>query len=207
MSLIYLLWGIIIGLIMAAPIGPVNVICIRRAMTRGPMNGFTVGLGAAIADGLFGTLAAFGLTSITQILDDINGWIEVVGGVVLIVIALNLWFSHPHILDIQDTYKDRIKAAIGTFLLTMTNPMTILGFVALFVGLGLGDMGQNYANAAFISMGIFMGSSLWWAILSLSAAKVSEKLSDHHLSRINKVSAIIIFAFGGIALIKNLFSL
>ncbi len=207
MSLIYLLWGIFIGLIMAAPIGPVNVICIRRAMTRGSMNGFVVGMGAALADGLFGTLAAFGLTSITRILDNLSGWIEIVGGIVLIVIALNLWFSHPHILDTQDTYKDRIKAATGTFLLTMTNPMTVLGFVALFVGLGLGDMGQNYANAAFISVGIFIGSGLWWAILSLCAAKVSEKLSDHHLSRINKVSAIIIFTFGTVALINNLFFL
>ncbi len=203
MSFIYLPWGILIGLIMAAPLGPVNIICIRRAINKGPVNGFVVGLGATVADGMFGTMAAFGLLSVTKILEDINGWIEVVGGLVLIVVAIKLWFSHPHVDDVRDTYKDRIKAAIGTFFLTVTNPMTIIGFVALFVGLGLGDMGKNYLNAGLISLGIVVGSILWWAILSISAHKISKKLSDNHLANINKVSASFIFVFGVVALGKN----
>lgn len=204
MSLIYLIWGILIGLIMAAPIGPVNIICIRRAMTKGPMNSFVVGLGAAVADGFFGSLAAFGLAGLTQILKEINGWIEIVGASVLILIAVNLWLSHPHADDIKDTYKDRFKAAFGTFLLTMTNPLTVLGFVAIFISLGLGNMGDNYLNATLISLGILLGSSLWWALLSVGAARIANKLSDNHLEKINKISAAIIFCFGSLALIKNL---
>lgn len=204
MSLIYLIWGILIGLIMAAPIGPVNIICIRRAMTKGPMNGFVVGLGAAVADGFFGSLAAFGLAGLTQILNDINGWLEMVGGSVLIFIAINLWFSHPHADEIKDTYKDRFKAAFGTFLLTMTNPLTVLGFVAIFISLGLGNMGDNYLNATLISIGILLGSSLWWALLSVGSARIAKKLSDDHLEKINKTSAAIIFCFGSAALVKNL---
>jgi threonine/homoserine/homoserine lactone efflux protein len=95
MSLIYLPWGILIGLIMAAPLGPVNVICLRRAITRGPMNGFVVGLGAALGDAIFGTMAAFGFVSVTTLLDVFDGWVEIVGGLVLVVIGVNLWFSHP----------------------------------------------------------------------------------------------------------------
>lgn len=202
----YLFWGIFIGLVMAAPLGPVNIICLRRALTFGSMNGFIVGLGAAIADGIYGSMAAFGLVSITRLLEDINGWVEIIGGSILLIVGIKLWFSHPKLGSVQDTYKDRFKAAIGTFILTMTNPMTILGFAALFIGLGLGKMGQNYANATLISTGIFLGSCFWWAILSVSAGKVSQKLSDDHLVLVNKISAVIISLFAMFAFIKNLFS-
>ena len=204
MSLTYLPWGIFIGLIMAAPIGPVNIICIRRALTKGSMNGFVVGLGAALADGFFGALAAFGLAGLTRILNDFNGWIEIVGGMALLFIGARLWFSHPHVADVKDCYKDRLKAATGTFLLTMTNPLTVLGFVAIFVSLGLGNMGNNYLNATVISFGIVVGSTLWWAILSFGAGKISKKLNDEHLEKVNKISAVIIIIFGLVAIFKNL---
>jgi threonine/homoserine/homoserine lactone efflux protein len=203
MSFVYLPWGIVIGLIMAAPIGPVNIICLRRSLMKSPINGFTVGLGAAAADGLFGFIAAFGLASVTRLIEQYNGWVEIVGGVILLVIGINLWFSHPHMDNIQDTYNDRIKAATGTFLLTITNPMTVLGFGALFIGLGLGDMGQNYSNAGLISIGILLGSALWWGILCSSASRFSDKVLDYHLAIINKISAILILVFGSVALIKN----
>lgn len=189
---------------MAAPIGPVNIICIRRALTKGPINGFIVGTGAALADGLFGTLAAFGLAGLTTFIEEFNVWFQVVGGIALMVIAIRLWFSHPHVDNIKDTYKDRIKAAIGTFLLTMSNPLTVLGFVAIFVSMGLGEMGNNYFNACFISLGIFIGSCSWWAIVSFGAAKIGKGLSDKGLEKINHISAIIIMFFGLVAFFKNL---
>lgn len=205
MSFLYLPWGIVIGLVMAAPIGPVNIICIRRAITKGPINGFFVGQGAAIADGLFGSLAAFGLTGITQLVNDYNGIIQITGAAALIVIGIKLWFSRPHVDDVKDTFKDRIKAALGTFLLTMTNPLTVLGFIAIFIGLGFGDMGDNFINAGLISVGVFIGSSMWWGIISFCSAKVSNKISDRHLENINKVSAIILFIFAAVAIVRNLF--
>jgi threonine/homoserine/homoserine lactone efflux protein len=204
MSPVYLLWGMLIGLVMAAHIGPVNIICIRRALTKGPKNGFVVGTGAAFADGLFGALAAFGLAGLTTFIEEFNVWFQVIGGIALIVIALKLWFSHPHIDDIRDTYKDRTKAAIGTFLLTMSNPLTVLGFVAIFVSMGLGEMGNNYFNASFISLGIFIGSCLWWAIISNVSAKIGKGITDKGLEKINKILAVIIMLFGLSAFIKNL---
>ncbi len=204
MSLIYLPWGILIGLIMAAPIGPVNIICIRRAMTKGPANGYFVGQGAAVADGLFGALAAFGLTGMTQLINTYNGIIQIIGAIALIIIGIKLWVSHPHVGNVDDTFSDRMKAATGTFLLTLTNPLTILGFVAIFVGLGFGDMGDNLINATLVSAGILTGSSLWWGIVSFSSARLTRNLSDRHLENINKTSAIILFLFAIIALIRNI---
>jgi threonine/homoserine/homoserine lactone efflux protein len=203
MSSVYLLLGILIGLVMAAPIGPVNIICIRRALTKGPKNGFIVGTGAAVADGFFGALAAFGLAGLTTFIEEFNIWFQVGGGVALIIIATKLWFSHPHVDAIIDTYKDRIKAAIGTFLLTMSNPLTVLGFVAIFMSMGLEKMGNNYFNASFFSVGIFVGSCLWWAIVSHGAAHLGKGVTDKGLEKINHISAIIILFFGLVALVKN----
>lgn len=205
MSFIYLPWGVAIGLIMAAPIGPVNIICIRRAMTKGPANGYFVGQGAALADGIFGALAAFGLTGMTQLIDNYNGIIQIIGAIALIIIGLKLWFSRPHVDDVEDTFKDKLKAAVGTFLLTMTNPLTILGFVAVFIGLGFGDMGDNLVNAALISTGIILGSSLWWGLISFGSAKLSRNLADRHLENINKISALVLFVFAALALFRNIF--
>lgn len=205
MSLLYLPWGIIIGLIMAAPVGPVNIICIRRSLTKGPANGYIVGQGAAIADGLFGAVAAFGLTGLTQVINNYNGIVQIVGAIALVIIGIKLWFSHPHVDDVQDTFQDKIKAAIGTFFLTLTNPLTVLGFIAIFVGLGFGDMGDSFANATLISLGILIGSSFWWGIISYGSARIFRSLSDRHLENINKVSAVILFVFAIITFARNLF--
>lgn len=204
MSPVYLLWGTLIGLVMAAPIGPVIIICIRRALTKGPRNGFIVGTGAALADGLFGAFAAFGLAGLTTFIEEFNVWFQVVGGFALIAIAIKLWFNHPHVDDIKDDYKDIIKAVLGTFLLTIANPLTVLGFVAIFVSVGLGEMGNNYYNASLISFGIFIGSCLWWAIISFGTAKVGKGISDKGLEKVNHISAIIIMIFGLAAFLKNL---
>ena len=204
MSLLYLPWGILIGLIMAAPVGPVNIICIRRSLTKGPANGYIVGQGAAIADGLFGAVAAFGLTGLTQVINNYNGLVQIIGAVALIIIGVKLWFSHPHVDDVKDTFQDKLKAAVGTFLLTLTNPLTVLGFIAIFVGLGFGDMGDSFTNATLISCGILIGSSFWWGIVSYGSARIFRRLSDHHLENINKVSAVILFIFAVVTLVRNL---
>ena len=140
----------------------------------------------------------------TTLLNVFDGWVEMVGGLALVIIGVNLWFSHPSFENVKDTYKDRFKAASGTFLLTITNPMTVLGFVALFVGLGLNELGQNYFNAVIISIGILIGSVSWWAILSIGAVKLSNKLNNRHLMIINRISAVLIFSFGAAALFRNL---
>lgn len=190
---------------MAAPLGPVNLICIRRTLAYSKRNGFTVGMGAAVADTLFGGIAAFGLSSVMGMVHRVNGWFEIVGGVILILVSINLWTKHPHLADAEDTVRDRLKGAAGAFGLTLMNPMTIVGFIALFVALGLQDMGQNPLNAAAITVGIFLGSSLWWFTLTRGAGYMRGRLSDDHLLKINRVSALIVALCGLWALGKNFF--
>ncbi|PCJ55420.1 MAG: hypothetical protein COA79_20670 [Planctomycetota bacterium] len=94
--LIYIIWGILIGVLVAAPLGPVNLICIRRTLAYSRRNGFTVGMGAAVADTIFGAIAAFGLSTVMGMVNRVNGWFEIIGGIILIVVSLNLWTKHPH---------------------------------------------------------------------------------------------------------------
>jgi len=204
MAVTYLFWGIAIGLMVAIPLGPVNLICIRRSLSYGPVNGFVVGMGAAVADTIFGAIAAFGLTSVMQEVERINGWVEIMGGVILLGVSINLWRKHPHLEDVEDNIRDRLKASFGAFLLTIVNPMTILGFVALFVALGLGDMGGDFHNALLVVIGVFMGSGLWWATLCQFAGHMKKRLSDDHLVMINRISALIVAACGLWALFKGL---
>ncbi|MCF8474157.1 MAG: LysE family transporter [Emcibacter sp.] len=203
MPLIYILWGLMIGLLMAAPLGPVNLICIRRTLAYSKRNGFTVGMGAAVADTIFGAIAVFGLSSALGLVNKINGWVEIIGGIVLIGVSINLWVKHPHLADVKDTVRDRIKGAAGAFSLTIMNPMTILGFVFLFGALGLGDIGQNVEQSFALVFGIFLGSSLWWFTITRCAGYMKNRLSDDHLLIINRVSAIIVALCGLWALGKS----
>ncbi len=204
MPLIYILWGILIGLVMAAPLGPVNLICIRRTLAYSRRNGFTVGMGAAVADTIFGAIAAFGLSSVMGFVDQVNGWFEIIGGIILILVSINLWTKHPHLADVEDTIRDRLKGAVGAFSLTIMNPMTVLGFVFLFGALGLGEMWHNTVDAVAIIAGIFLGSSLWWFTVTGCAGHMRSRLSDDHLLKINRVSAMIVALCGVWALGKNL---
>lgn len=205
MPLIYILWGALIGVVMAAPLGPVNLICIRRTLAYSRRNGFTVGMGAAVADTIFGAIAAFGLSSVMGMVSRVNGWVEIIGGVILILVSINLWTKHPHLADVEDTIRDRLKGAVGAFTLTIMNPMTILGFVFLFGALGLQHMGQEPLRAVAIIIGIFIGSSLWWFTITGCAGYMRGRLSDDHLLKINRVSALIVALCGIWALSKNLF--
>jgi len=196
MPAMYILWGILIGVLVAAPLGPVNLICIRRTLAYSRRNGLTVGMGAAVADTIFGGIAAFGLSSVMGFVDKIDGWFSLVGGGILIVLGINLWNKHPHLSHVEDTVRDRLKGAAGAFTLTIMNPMTILGFVALFVALGLQDMGQQPINAIAVTFGIFLGSGLWWFTITGCAGYMKSRLSDHHLLIINRVSAVIVALCG-----------
>lgn len=204
MPLIYILWGLLIGLVIAAPMGAVNLICIRRTLAYSRRNGFTVGMGAAVADTIFGAVAAFGLSSVLGMVNRIDGWIQIIGGIILIIVSINLWTKHPHLADVQDTIRDRLKGAVGAFTLTIMNPMTILGFVFMFGAFGLVNMGREPLHAIALIIGIFLGSSLWWFTITGCAGYMRNRLSDDHLLRINRVSAIIVALCGVWALSKSL---
>ncbi len=199
-SLTIFLRGFIIGLSIAAPVGPIGVLCIRRTLAEGRLNGFLSGLGAATADMLYGAVAAFGLTFITDLLVGQANWLRLVGGAFLLFIGIHTFIAKPADHAAQASQNGVFGAYLSTFLLTITNPMTILSFIAIFAGLRLGESNGDYVSAAFMVLGVFLGSATWWLGLSFGVGLLREKFTPAWMVWVNRVSGLVITTFGMIAL-------
>ena len=161
--------------------------------------GFTIGLGAATADALYGAIAGFGLAVIADFLVAQRNLLGIVGGVFLCYLGIRTWFSKP-----AEQPRELRAASFGsayatTFVLTLTNPMTILSFVAVFAGLGLAAS-PNYLAASLLVFGVFVGSALWWLFLSTVASSMRSRIGPAWMQGVNRVSGGIILAFGVYAL-------
>ena len=198
------LWlrGFIVGLSIAAPVGPIGVLCIRRTLAQGRLVGFVSGLGAATADALYGSVAGFGLTWISAVLLRQQMWLRLVGGAFLCYLGLRTMFAVPANPELSARAIGVLGAYGSTFLLTVTNPMTILSFVAIFASLGLGTGGGDYAAAGLLVSGVFSGSGLWWLVLSGGASLFRVRLQSEGLRWLNRVSGVIITGFGLYALLS-----
>ena len=194
--------GMIIGISIAAPVGPIGLLCVRRTLTRGQAAGIISGLGAATADAIYGCIAGFGLTFISGILISQQNNLRLIGGLFLCYLGIRTFLSKPE----EQAAKAKGSSLVGdytsTFFLTLTNPMTILSFTAIFAGLGLVGAGGNYISAGILVSGVFIGSSSWWLILSGSVSLFRKKFTSTGMQIINKVSGIIITGFGLFALIS-----
>ena len=159
------LQGIIIGFAIAAPVGPIGVLCIRRTLAEGRASGFVSGLGAATADAVYGAIAAFGLTLITDFLLGGASWLRLVGGAFLLYLGVKTFLARPAERAAEARGGGLLGAYASTFFLTLTNPTTILSFAAIFAGLGVAGA-DNALSAALLVLGVFLGSAAWWLILS-----------------------------------------
>ena len=190
-----------IGLAIAAPVGPIGVLCIRRSLSAGMLAGLVTGLGAAAADAVYGAVAGFGLTSVSVLLLDHQVAIRTLGGAALLVIALRIFLTPPASAGQGQNGQVRLAGAfVSCFLLTLTNPTTILSFLAIFAGLGLAEWVRDYAAAAVLVAGVLLGSALWWLVLSGAVSLVRTRLSPAALAWINRLSAAVILLFGLLAL-------
>ncbi|OFX32959.1 MAG: lysine transporter LysE, partial [Armatimonadetes bacterium RBG_16_67_12] len=147
MTLNFLLRGLLIGFSIAAPVGPIGVLCIRRTLAHGRTAGFVSGLGAATADALYGGVAGFGLTAVSGVLVDQQVWLRLVGVAFLIYLGIRTFLARPSDRAAAAAASGLISAYGSTLILTLTNPMTILSFAAIFAGLGLGQASVSYASA------------------------------------------------------------
>ena len=204
MDLNFLLKGVAIGLAIAAPVGPIGILCIRRSLTAGWLAGFASGLGAATADGIYGCIAGFGLTIISDFLISQQFIIRLVGGLFLCYLGVRTFLS-PVSQEAATTReaKSFLGKYLSTFFLTITNPMTILAFVAIFAGLGLGKVNNSF-GAGLLVLGVFLGSAVWWLFLAFLASQLRHKLNSFLLQWINWISGIIIITFGLVALVDIL---
>jgi len=217
----YFLRGLLIGFSIAAPVGPIGVLCIRRTLSKGWASGFLSGLGAASADACYGSIAAFGLTVISGFLIERQIWLRLLGGVFLCFLGVRTFLARPSQLPALETRPEDestppdLKVGtrgkpypllgdyVSTFLLTLTNPMTILSFVAILAGLGLGNTGGSIPTALLLILGVFFGSTLWWLILSTGANAFRARfLTPQGLQWVNWISGLIITGFGLAALLS-----
>ncbi len=211
MYIIIALQSFLIGISIAAPVGPIGVLCIRRTLADGRLAGFISGLGAASADAFYGAIAAFGLTFVSIFLIQQNFWLKLIGGIFLVFLGVRTIFTPPKIrtpdLDSENTQSSLLSFYTSTFFLTITNPLTILSFAAIFASIsGNGSNSANdYLASTIMVLGIFLGSCAWWFILSGFTGYFRAKLNKEIMIWINRISGIIIAGFGILALISILF--
>ena len=201
MDLSVFLRGLAIGFGIAAPVGPIGVLCIRRTLADGRAVGFASGLGAATADAVYGAVAAFGLTLVSRALVGQRVWLQAAGGIFLCYLGVRTWLSTPaSSTEASGPRGGLVSAWISTFALTLTNPTTILSFVAIFAGLGLGAGAGGYGAAALMVSGVFLGSAIWWLLLSVGVGFFRSALTRQGLRRVNRLASVIVTAFGVVAL-------
>ena len=196
MDISLLLKGLVIGFSIAAPVGPIGGLCIRRTLVQGRLYGFISGLGGATADAIYGAIAGFGLTFISTFLVEQQTWLRLIGGLFLFVLGLKTLFEKSTDQSFSDQRNKLIDAYSSTFFLTITNPITIISFAAIFAGLGLASDGRSYFSAGILVLGVFTGSILWWLLLSGGAGIFREKFTLAGLQWINRISGVIIIGFG-----------
>jgi len=191
--------GLLIGFSIAAPVGPIGVLCIRRTLAEGRNSGLISGLGAATADAVYGSIAGFGLTVISGFLLDQQFWIRLVGGAFLCYLGIKTFFARPSDSAAVVQGRGLLSDYISTFFLTLTNPMTILSFAAIFAGLGLGAAAGDFTSAGVLIMGVFSGSAAWWFLLSGGVSVLRRQFGESTMRWMNRISGLIILGFGIVA--------
>ena len=204
-DLLLILSGIAVGIVVAAPIGPVNLICIRRALKFGMANGVASGAGAAVGDGVFAAIAAFGVTAAIAFVHDYSVWLQLVGGLFLLGLGARTWFDQPHLNDQlpEGSLGELLPVMSVTFFLTITNPATMLGFIAIFGGIADFAIGsEDYWRASLLVVSVVAGSAIWWVIITGFVSLFRGRMTDRSLELLNHVSAVIIVLFGGAVLTR-----
>jgi Putative threonine efflux protein len=201
MEPIFFLKGLIIGFAMAVPIGPIGIMCIRKTLAEGHTRGLIIGLGAATADSLYGSIAAFGLTFISDMITGQHFWVTLVGGGLLLFLGIRTFRAKRKVPAIPSDNKGMLGSYISAFLLALTNPMTIFAFVAVFAAFGLGHR-LSIISAYILVLGVFTGSSLWFLTLGYVATLFRKKLDAGGLTWVNRISGVLIILSGIAALVS-----
>lgn len=205
--------GAAIGILVAAPVGPVNVLCIQRAIARGPMGGIAAGLGAVLGDGLIAFAAAMGVGAIPGAVTDYREVIQILGGLALIAFGLKLFFTAPrfeatsHPGNEWASLVDYLWDVPKTFFLTITNPGAVLGLVAIFGGVSSFVEVLSTVDAMTMVAAIMAGSLAWWILLSSLISRIRHRINLARLKQINKTAGALLVAFGSVLVGEVVFKL
>jgi threonine/homoserine/homoserine lactone efflux protein len=208
----FLIKGLLLGLALAAPLGPIGVLCLNRTLVEGPRIGFICGLGAAVADTLYALAGTVALSAIAEWIIDDKTALRLLGGAFLVYLGARTFMRPTIVLPTPAKLPSRLPAGahtafMSTFLLTLANPVTLLGYAAMFAGLGVTPAGMlkglDSAAAALVS-GVFLGSALWWLVLSHLSSPLRQYIGARTLTVINRLSGTVLTAFGLYALVALL---
>ena len=198
-----LIKSFVIGLSIAAVVGPISVLCIQRTLSRGYVYGLISGLGVATADGTYSSIAAFGLTAISTFLVNEEVWIRAIGGAFLLYLGIRTIISRPAEKAAIAAKAHNLPSAYASILLlTLTNPLTILSFAAIFAGIGVSGGKGGYLAATLVVLGVFLGSATWWLLLTSAVSLLRKKITPRRLAWLNRISGAVLVIFGIVALIS-----
>ncbi len=206
MSLLLFGKGLLLGLAVAAPLGPIGVLCINRTLERGFWTGMAGGLGTALADAVYASVAAISFSTFAGVLARINAPVKIVGGLFMLWLGWQSLRLKPSRAAAQVGARDVLGIVAATFLLTIANPMTILSFAAIFAGFGLASA-PIFTNVVSVVAGVFLGSLLWWLVLSGGVALLRRRVSERFTIWITYISGLILIGFGFYALSPSFASL
>ena len=187
--------GLVAGLVISAPVGPVNLLCIRRTLEKGWRSGMISGLGAALADTIYGAIAAFGIGLVIQPLIREQFWIRLFGGIFLIGIGVVYYCRPPRRRKAAEDDSSANSDFVSAFLLSATNPTTVLSFLAVLATLGAGRERSLWQPLVLVA-GIFCGSMIWWTLLAGAANRLRSKVTDRSMRWMDRLAAILIGGFG-----------
>jgi threonine/homoserine/homoserine lactone efflux protein len=195
--------GIIIGLITGMPLGPIGALCMRTTIANGISFGIAAGLGSCVADSIYASIAAMGITVIARFLARYQHYVRIFGGIILILFGIHTILSKKENKQEIPNSKTLAKSFFSTFLLSFANPSTVFSFLLVFTSYGSKNIGSGLVARIILIFGVFCGSLIWWVILVLLAGKFHKNLNIRKLSVVNKVlgSAIV---FSGLVLIISI---
>jgi threonine/homoserine/homoserine lactone efflux protein len=196
--------GLLFGFAIAAPVGPIGLLVIQRTLNDGRLVGLLSGLGAATADAIYGAIAAFGLSLITAFLVEQQMWLGLAGGLFLCYLGVRTVTAPPAERAATVASHGLLGAWSTTLALTLTNPMTILAFVAIFAGAGLATSGGDTLAALLLVAGVFLGSAAWWLLLSGGVSLLRGFVNARTLRWINWLAGGVIGVFGVLAIARGL---
>ena len=195
MDLIFFIKGLIIGFAMAVPIGPIGVLCIRKTLAEGHARGLIIGLGGAAADSLYGSIAAFGLTFVSDLISREQFWVRLIGGGTLLFLGVRTFFAKARDQMLPFVKKGLLGSFVSVFILALTNPVTVFAFIAVFAAFGLGHQ-MTVISAYILVVGIFAGSLLWFLTLGFVATSFRKKLNRSGLRWVNRVAGVLLILSG-----------
>ena len=204
MDALLLARAVVLGFTVAAAVGPISLLTIRRTIAHGPLYGLASGLGVALADGTYAAIAAFGLTAVTSVLVGARTLLGVAGGAIIVYLGIRTMISRPTEAATAADRPGLPAATASIYGLTMTNPMTVLSFAALFGALGLTH--QGLGEAAILTLGVFLGSALWWLLLVSTVGWLRSRVTLTVLTWVNRLSGLVLVVFGLAAIVFGLFS-